>query len=311
MSENEVYHTSVMLEECMNALEINPDGSYVDVTFGGGGHSHAILQCLSPKGRLYSFDQDADAIKNIKSDDRLIFTAGNFRYLDRFMDYYDRLGQIDGILADLGVSGHHFDDASRGFSFRSEDPLVDMRMNARGGNSARDILNDYEEEALAHVFYTYGELKNSRKLAAAIVRRRTSQSLNTVGDLIAAVKPEINPREEKKQLTCIFQALRIEVNDELSALEEMLRATTDVLKPGGLLAVMTYHSLEDRIVKQFLKSSPETDRPDIYGKAPSLWQPVTRKPIVPSTEEIARNPRSRSAKLRVARWTGTAKNDRI
>ncbi len=297
-----VYHTPVMLPECLDALQIEPEGCYVDVTFGGGGHSRAIVERLCGEGRLFAFDQDADAMCNVQPDEHFVFTAGNFRYLYRYMDYYGRLGQVDGILADLGVSGHHFDDASRGFSFRSEEPLMDMRMNTRGGKSAADLINDYEEQALANVFYHYGELRQSRRLAARIVQARATQPLLTVGDLIRTVRPELNPRDEKKQLSCLFQALRIEVNDELSALEEMLAATVDVLRPGGLLVVMTYHSLEDRIVKNFLKTTVSTGADArIYGSGPALWEVLTRKPIVPGSEEIGRNPRARSAKLRIAR----------
>lgn len=304
MDTTEIYHTSVMLQECIDGLNITPSGKYVDVTFGGGGHSKEILKQLDANGKLYAFDQDQDAMQNMTEDKRLIFTAGNFRYLSRYMDYYGELGQIDGIIADLGVSGHHFDEASRGFSFRAEDPLVDMRMNARGGNSARDILNQYPEEQLADIIYRYGELKNSRRLAKRICTKRVESPLQTIKDLIDAVKPEMGPKDEKKQLTCLFQALRIEVNDELSALEEMLEATKRVLKPGGLLVIMTYHSLEDRIVKNFLKSTNQSESEAIYGQGKRQWEAITRKPVVASAEELSRNPRARSAKLRIARWLG-------
>ena len=216
------------------------------------------------------------------------------------MDYYEELGQVDALLADLGVSSHHFDDMERGFSFRDETPLLDMRMNNRAGRSARDLLNEYDEAALADILYRYGELKQSRKIAQRIVQARATAPLQTVGDLIAVVRPLVRPDQEKKQLSCIFQALRIEVNGELTALEELLEATKRVLRPGGRLVVMTYHSLEDRIVKNFLRQGDDSADARIYGSSASAWRLVTRKPITPSTEEIARNPRARSAKLRIA-----------
>lgn len=295
-----------MLDECLSGMQLRPDGVYVDVTMGGGGHTRAILEQLEAGGMLYSFDQDADAESNAPESEAFTFVASNFRHLDRFMDYYGKLGQVDAVLADLGVSSHQLDKAERGFSFRAEDPLLDMRMNARATRSARDILSEASEEELAHIFYYYGELRQSRQLANRIVRARSTASIDTIGDLLAIVRPALNPREEKRQLSMLFQALRIEVNDELGALRDMLEATTRVLRPGGRLVVMTYHSLEDRIVKNFLRTGStqevDTRAQEIYGTAPSPWKLITRKPIVPTAEEEGRNPRSRSAKLRIAEW---------
>ena len=296
----EDYHVPVMLQECLEGMQLRPEGCYVDVTFGGGGHSRAILGELQGAGMLYSFDQDPDAAARAPQQPCFTFIASNFRHLARFMDYYDRLGQVDAILADLGVSSHHFDAMERGFSFRDETPLLDMRMNNRAGLSARDLVNSYEEEQLADVLYRYGELKQSRSLAKLIVKARSAAPLQTVGDLIAALRPALRSDQEKKLLACIFQALRIEVNGELKALEELLEASLRVLRPGGRLVVMTYHSLEDRIVKNFLKGTDDSAEAQIYGTARSAWRLVTRKPIVASAEELERNPRSRSAKLRIA-----------
>lgn len=296
----EDYHVPVMLQECLEGMQLRPEGCYVDVTFGGGGHSRAILRELQGAGMLYSFDQDPDAAARAPQQPCFTFIASNFRHLARFMDYYDRLGQVDAILADLGVSSHHFDAMERGFSFRDETPLLDMRMNNRAGLSARDLVNSYEEEQLADVLYRYGELKQSRSLARLIVKARSAAPLQTVGDLISALRPALRPDQEKKLLTCIFQALRIEVNGELKALEELLEASLRVLRPGGRLVVMTYHSLEDRIVKNFLKGTDDSAETQIYGTARSAWRLVTRKPLVASAEELERNPRSRSAKLRIA-----------
>ena len=296
----EDYHVPVMLQECLEGMQLRPEGCYVDVTFGGGGHSRAILGELQGAGMLYSFDQDPDAAARAPQQPCFTFIASNFRHLARFMDYYDRLGQVDAILADLGVSSHHFDAMERGFSFRDDTPLLDMRMNNRAGLSARDLVNSYEEEQLADVLYRYGELKQSRSLARLIVKARAAAPLQTVGDLIAALRPALRPDQEKKLLACIFQALRIEVNGELKALEELLEASLRVLRPGGRLVVMTYHSLEDRIVKNFLKGTDDSAEAQIYGTARSAWRLITRKPLVASAEELERNPRSRSAKLRIA-----------
>ncbi len=298
------YHIPVMLEECLDGMALTPEGCYLDVTFGGGGHSSAILERLSGRGHLYSVDQDPDAMGNIREHECFTFIASNFRHIERFMDYYGRLGRVDAVLADLGVSSHQFDETERGFSFRAEEPLLDMRMNTRTGRSAREIIAAYEEAELARIIYEYGELRQSRQIASRIVRARGERPIMTIGDLLEVVRPCINPREEKKQLSMLFQAFRIEVNDELGALREMLDATRRILRPGGRLVVMTYHSLEDRIVKNFLRAPAEgrdTAR-EIYGTAPSEWRMITRKPVTPSRDEEERNPRARSAKLRIAEW---------
>ena len=292
---NEVYHIPAMLKETIAGLNIKPDGVYVDVTFGGGGHSRAILEAGA--GRLYSFDQDIEAYQNAIEDPRWQFVHGNFRYLANFMDYFG-VKEIDGLIADLGVSFHHFDEAERGFSFRFDAPL-DMRMNRQGGQTAADLINNYSEEDLARVLALYGELKNARPLARRLIQARP---IATTGDLLKAlgISGEIDPRR-KKELTCLFQALRIEVNDELGALREMLVAARELLKPGGRIAVLTYHSLEDRIVKNFLRSGNLDGeiKKDFYG---NILTPFTliEKGRSASEEEVARNPRARSAKLRVA-----------
>lgn len=296
------YHSPVLLSESLDALVQDPDGVYVDVTYGGGGHSRAILSRLSPRGCLIAFDQDPDAAANPIEDKRFVFVASNFRYLSHFVDYYGLMGRVSGILADLGVSSHQFDTADRGFSFRSDTPEPDMRMNSRSGLSAAQILRSYEEEQLADVLYHYGELRNAKRMAKRIVSARLAgETFDTIAALKTAIAPEIDPRKEKKQLACVFQALRIEVNDEMQALEEMLAATPDVLKSGGRLAVITYHSLEDRMVKNFFRAGVSTDQLQelVYGRSGSVWEPITRKPIVPSAEELQTNPRSRSAALRV------------
>lgn len=302
MEEKETgYHVPVLLPESLEGLQIMTSGIYVDVTFGGGGHSREILRRLGPEGALYGFDQDADAEKNIPADPRFVFVRSNFRYLYNFMRYYGVEGQVDGLLADLGVSSHHFDDRDRGFSFRF-DGALDMRMNSRAGRTAADIINTYSEEALADVFYLYGELKVARRLASLLVRSRENRLLATIGDLLEVAKPLAGRDKEKKFLAQVFQALRIEVNDEMRALREMLQQTLDVLKPGGRLVVITYHSLEDRLVKNFLKTGNfegKTEQ-DFFGNLQSPFRLVTNKVIVPSAEEVERNPRSRSAKLRIA-----------
>ena len=293
------YHIPVLLRESVDGLEIKPDGVYIDVTFGGGGHSKEILSRLSKKGHLYSFDQDADAEKNIVDDDRFTFVRSNFRYIKNWMRYYD-VEKIDGLLADLGVSSHHLDDESRGFSFRFDAPL-DMRMNKQAGKTAADIVNDYDEEQLADVFYLYGELKNARKLATAIVKARQAQRIATTGNLLQ-VAEKLFPRErEKKEMAKLFQALRIEVNHEMEALKEMLNGSKDLLCVGGRLSVITYHSLEDRLVKNMMKAGNTEGKvqQDFFGHTEAPFKPVG-KVIVPEPEEQERNPRSRSAKLRIA-----------
>lgn len=301
MSNKEVcYHIPVMLNECMEGLAIKPDGVYVDVTFGGGGHSREILSRLGKKGTLYGFDQDADAENNIPEDDRFVFVRSNFRYLSNFMRFHGET-EIDGLLADLGVSSHHFDDKDRGFSFRFQG-MLDMRMNTRAGKTAADILNTYTEEALSTLFYLYGELKNSRKLASVIVKARETKLLETTDEFLALITPYIGKDKEKKMLAQVFQALRIEVNDEMRALREMLQQAMRLLKPGGRLVVMTYHSLEDRLVKNFFKSGnfEGTINQDFFGNIQSPFRLINNKVITPSSEEVEVNPRSRSAKLRIA-----------
>lgn len=273
---------------------------YVDVTFGGGGHSRAILSKLEKNGSLYAFDQDEDAEKNIIEDTRFTFIRSNFRFLKNFMRYHD-VDQIDGLLADLGVSFHHFDDSERGFSFRFEGRL-DMRMNNRSGKSAADIINEYNEEKLADIFYLYGELKSSRRIASAIVKARCNKKINETGELLDIIKPYINRKQEKKELAQLFQALRIEVNHEMEALRRLLVQATELLKPGGRLVILTYHSLEDRMVKNYIKTGnfEGKSETDLYGHIATPLRAVNTKVIVPSNEEIERNPRSRSAKLRIA-----------
>ena len=294
------YHIPVMLNECMEGLAIKPDGVYVDVTFGGGGHSKEILSRLGKKGTLYGFDQDADAENNIPEDDRFVFVRSNFRYLSNFMRFHGET-EIDGLLADLGVSSHHFDDKDRGFSFRFQG-MLDMRMNTRAGKTAADILNTYTEEALSTLCYLYGELKNSRRLASVIVRARETKPLVTTDEFLALITPYIGKDKEKKMLAQVFQALRIEVNDEMRALREMLQQAMRLLKPGGRLVVMTYHSLEDRLVKNFFKSGnfEGTISQDFFGNIQSPFRLINNKVITPSSEEVEVNPRSRSAKLRIA-----------
>jgi len=295
------YHIPVLLKESLDGLSIKPSGSYIDVTFGGGGHSKEILNHLNSKGKLYGFDQDADAEQNIPNDPRFVFIRSNFRYLYNFMRYHGEQGNIDGLLADLGVSSHHFDDQQRGFSFRF-DGMLDMRMNSRSGKTAADIINQYPEERLADIFYLYGELKTARKLAHLLVKARQKNKIEKIGDLLEILKPFTGKDKEKKFLAQVFQALRIEVNDEMSALREMLKQSLRLIKPGGRLVVITYHSLEDRLVKNFIKTGNfegKVDQ-DFFGNVKSPFRIINNKVIVPSEEEIDRNPRSRSAKLRIA-----------
>ncbi len=295
----ETYHVPVLLKESVDGLAIQPDGIYVDVTFGGGGHSREILSRLGKGGRLFGFDQDGDAEKNIVNDDRFTFVRSNFRYISQWMRYYG-IKQIDGLLADLGVSSHHFDDETRGFSFRYDAPL-DMRMNKRAGQTAADVLNNYTEEQLADVFYLYGELKNARRIAKTIVEARKQKAITTTGDLGEIAGTLMRTEREKKDLARLYQSLRIEVNHEMDALRDMLKGATALLREGGRLSVITYHSLEDRIVKNVMKSGNAEGRveQDFYGRVSSPFQTVG-KLIVPDEEEQQRNPRSRSAKLRIA-----------
>nr|WP_297655921.1 16S rRNA (cytosine(1402)-N(4))-methyltransferase RsmH [uncultured Prevotella sp.] len=296
----ETYHVPVLLKESVDGLNIQPGGIYVDVTFGGGGHSREILSRLSEGGHLYSFDQDADAEQNVVPNPDFTFVCSNFRYLKNWMRYYGVDG-LGGLLADLGVSSHHFDDESRGFSFRFDSPL-DMRMNKRAGKTAADIVNEYEEAALADIFYLYGELKNSRRIASALVKARAQQPIATTKDFMAAVEPLFKREREKKDMAKLFQALRIEVNHEMDALKEMLRSATELLKPGGRLSVITYHSLEDRIVKNVMKAGNPEGKivQDFFGRIETPFKLVNNKVIVPDADEQERNPRSRSAKLRIA-----------
>lgn len=310
------YHIPVMLKECLEGLEIRPDGIYVDVTFGGGGHSRAILEQLGPKGHLYSFDQDPDAEKNAFGGDgvndevdddvdddkkkNFTFVRSNFRYLKNWMKYYG-VKQIDGLLADLGVSSHHLDDESRGFAFRFDAPL-DMRMNTRAGITAAEVVANYSEEDLTRIFTLYGELRQAKRMAAALCKIRQQRAIATTGDLQQAILPFIDPRAQKKELAQAFQALRIEVNHEMQALEEMLQGAIECLAPNGRLVVMTYHSLEDRIVKNVIRSGHADGKieQDFYGRILAPLKAINNKPIMATDEEQERNPRSRSAKLRVA-----------
>lgn len=294
------YHVPVLLHASVDALVPEQGGVFVDVTFGGGGHSKALLDRLPAGSRLLGFDQDADALQNAPTDERFTFVRSNFRYLANWMRYYD-IPAVDGVLADLGVSSHHFDDEQRGFSFRFNAPL-DMRMNTRATLTAQTVVNEYEEERLADVFYLYGELKTARKLAAAIVKARRQQPIVTTFDLLQATEPFLKKEREKKDAAKLFQALRMEVNQETEALQEMLLAATKLLKPGGRLAVITYHSIEDRMVKNLMRTGNLSGRveQDFYGRTLSPLKPVNNKVITPCEEELKANPRSRSAKLRIA-----------
>lgn len=300
MKKNNVYHIPVLLKETVDGLNINPNGVYVDVTFGGGGHSREILSRLSSKGHLYSFDQDEDAEQNIINDKRFTFVRSNFRYIKNWMRYYG-IDQVDGILADLGVSSHHFDAQERGFSFRF-DAALDMRMNQKALQTAATIVNEYTESQLADLFYLYGELKNARKIAAAIVKGRNEKRIETTGDLMDTIKVFFERDREKKELAKVFQALRIEVNQEMQALKEMLTASAALLKTGGRLSVLTYHSLEDRMVKNLIKSGNVEGRieKDFFGNTNAPLKAINNKVIIASEEEQTNNPRSRSAKLRIA-----------
>ena len=303
----ETYHVPVLLNESIEGLNIHPNGIYVDVTFGGGGHSREILSRLKEGCSLYSFDQDADAELNISKmglsndqTDRFTFVRSNFRYLKNWMRYYN-IDHIDGLLADLGVSSHHFDDETRGFSFRFDAPL-DMRMNKRSGRTAADILNEEDEEKLANILYLYGEIKQSRRIASAIVKARAQLEFKSTNELLTIVEPFFSHAREKKDMAKMFQALRIEVNHEMDALREMLLAATDLLSPGGRLSVITYHSLEDRMVKNIMKSGNIEGKvkQDFYGKRETPFKLINNKVITASNAEQGQNPRSRSAKLRIA-----------
>ena len=294
------YHIPVLLKESVEGMNIHSDSICVDVTFGGGGHSREILSHLGKKGHLYSFDQDEDSFDNIKEDGRFTFVHSNFRYLKGFLRYYG-VESVDAILADLGVSSHHFDESERGFSFRFEDEALDMRMNQKAKKTAASILNTYSEEKLSDVFYLYGELRQSRRIASQIVKNRQEKKYKTIKDLLSTLEPFVGKEKEKKMLAQAFQALRIEVNEEMNALREMLSQSLEVLKTGGRISVITYHSLEDRLVKNFFKTGNfegKLDK-DFFGNVKTPFRLVNNKVIVPSREEEERNPRSRSAKLRI------------
>ena len=295
-----VYHTPALLNETIDGLDIKPDGIYVDVTFGGGGHSLEILTRLGKKGKLVGFDQDEDAIKNVIKDPRFIFVRSNFRYLKNFLRYHN-IEKVDGILADLGVSSHHFDEAERGFSFRF-DGVLDMRMNTKSPLSAAVLLNTYSEEQLANVFYLYGELRNSRKIAKMIVEARAQKPFRMIFPFIELLKPHIGRETEKKDMARIFQALRIEVNKEMDVLKSLLEQSLEVLNPEGRLVVLTYHSLEDRLVKNFIRSGNFEGKieKDFFGNVLAPLKAVNTKVIIAGEEEVERNPRARSAKLRIA-----------
>ena len=296
----ETYHKPVMLEEAVEGLNIQADGIYADTTYGGGGHSREILRRLGAQGHLYGFDQDLDAMQGAVTDPRFTFVRSNFRFLKNWMQYYEVDG-LDGILADLGVSSHHFDEGERGFSFRY-DAALDMRMNKTAKLTAAEIVNTYSEEQLADIFYLYGEMKNSRKLAATLTKVRKEQEIRTTGQLADILRPLMGREREKKDLAKAFQALRIEVNGEMKALRQMLNGAIDILKPGGRLAVLTYHSLEDRMVKNIIRSGNiegKTEQ-DFFGNVLSPMKPVRKGVLAPSADEQQKNPRSRSAKLRIA-----------
>ncbi len=298
--EGEIYHIPALLEASISGLNIEPGGTYADVTLGGGGHTRAILAHLGNGGRLFGFDRDLDARDNAPADERFTFVHSDFRYIGNFLRYHG-VKELDGILADLGVSSHHFDSAERGFSFRSDSPL-DMRMNREGGKTAAEILETYTKEELERIFRDYTDLKRPGQIAMLIAKRRESSPIVTTGELAETVRGALNPRSEKKELAQVFQAIRIEVNGEMESLRRLLEQSLKLLRPGGRLAVITYHSIEDRIVKNFLRSGNvdgEMEK-DLYGRVNTPWEVITRSPITPDEEEIERNPRSRSAKLRIA-----------
>lgn len=301
------YHVPVLLEQSIEGLNIHPEGIYVDATFGGGGHSMEILSHLNDKGHLFSFDQDLDAEKNIQQEghemllqDNFTFIRSNFRYLKNWMRYY-KIDKIDGILADLGVSSHHFDDENRGFSFRFDAPL-DMRMNTKASLTAADVINTYNEEQLADIFYLYGELKNARRIASLLVKARSQKNIASTHDLIQAVEAVFGKTREKKDLAKLFQALRIEVNHEMEALKELLNSAQELLTIGGRLVVITYHSLEDRMVKNIMKTGNVQGKvqQDFFGRIETTFKLLNNKVITPTPQEQQENPRSRSAKLRIA-----------
>lgn len=296
-----IYHIPALLPQTLEGLNISPNGIYADATFGGGGHSRAILGRLGPEGQLFVFDRDEEALDNAWEDPRLTPIHGNFRFIAQYLRLHGVKGRVDGILADLGVSFHHFDDPERGFSFRFDGPL-DMRMNRRGGRSAAQVINEASEQQLADLFHLYGELRQARRLAAAICKARTDRQIQTVEQLLEVIRPLISPKSEKKELAQVFQTLRIEVNDEIGALRQFLNQALESLAAGGRLVIITYHSLEDRLVKNFMKtgSLDGKEQKDFYGRNLSPLKLINSKPIVADEAEVERNPRSRSAKLRIA-----------
>ena len=304
MENNQSYHIPVLLNECIDALEINPDGTYIDVTFGGGGHSREIFKQLSPKGTLIAFDQDQDAKKNTWEADNFIFIPANFEHISNHLRMLG-IKKVDGILADLGVSSHQFDEVKRGFSFRGEAKL-DMRMNQNSELSARDLINDYTEEELVRIFRSYGEIKNARKLATAIVSARLTKKIKTTGELTAVLDTCAPKHKEHKYFAQVFQAVRIEVNHEMSVLESFLTQCENILNPSGRLVIMSYHSLEDRLVKNYMKRGSLTGEitKDFFGNVLKPFTEIIRKPIIANEEETERNSRARSAKLRIAERNG-------
>ncbi len=294
------YHTPVLLHECINALDIKKGGIYVDVTFGGGGHSREILKNLDKKARLIAFDQDLDAQANIINDERFLFIHSNFRYIKNYLRYY-KINKVDGILADLGISSFHIDAAQRGFSFKSDADL-DMRMNTRMKKTAADIINEYDEKNLIRIFRQFGEIKNAGALAKQIIKARSTINVKKIKDFIEIIKDKTPKKQENKYLAKVFQALRIELNDEINALEEFLISSGSLLNKGGRLVVLSYHSLEDRYVKNYIRSGncKGIIKKDIYGNYEQIFKQINKKPIVPGEEEINKNPRARSAKLRIA-----------
>lgn len=298
--ESTVYHIPAMLDECMQALDIKKDGIYADVTFGGGGHSRAILSHLGPQGRLIGFDQDIDALANALPDRRFTFVRSNFRFVSNFLRYHG-ISHVDGILADLGVSFHHFDQADRGFSFRADAPL-DMRMNRSASLTAATVLATYSDEHLSHILRLWGDLRKPAPIVRAILQARAREPILTTGRLAEVIRPAVNPKREKAEMAQVFQALRIEVNDEMQALQQFLTSTLRILRPGGRLVVITYHSLEDRMVKNFMRTGriDGTEEKDFFGRSLSPWRLITRQPLTPSPGEVESNPRSRSAKMRAA-----------
>lgn len=297
---NDLYHIPALLAEAVDGLNIQPDGIYVDATFGGGGHSSEIIGRISGNGRLFGFDQDSDAGRNAIDNEKFTFVHSNFRFIKNFLRFHG-IGKVDGILADLGVSFHHFDEADRGFSFRNDAPL-DMRMNRQGTTTAAQVVNEYSADQLAYIFKVYGEIDHSRRMAEKVVTARRNAPIETTFQLGEIINQVVDPRREKKELAKAFQAIRIVVNGELDALEQLLKQSVDILKPGGRLAIITYHSLEDRMVKNFMKTGnlEGKSQTDIFGRNLSPFKPINSKPITPSDEEIENNPRSRSAKLRIA-----------